>query len=175
MTDRLVLLLGASGSGKTSIARELETKGYNIIQSYTSRKPREDNEWGHTFVSIEDWIHNYSLTKDIIAMKELYGEAYWATKEQYKGKGTSVYIVDPDGAKQVIESVTDIPIITIYLNVDRENRYDRLFNRDKVTSKVWARLNVDDEIFKTVKCDYVVDGNGSLDSVIELILDIITQ
>ena len=173
--QKLILICGASGSGKTSIAKELETKGYNIIQSYTSRKPREENEWGHTFVPVEEWIHNWSLSRDIIAFKELYGEAYWATKEQYKGKGTSIYIVDPDGAKQVVECVKDIPIITIYLTVDRSNRYDRLYDRDKLTSEVWSRLNTDDDLFQTVKCDYVVDANGDLESVVKLVLDILEE
>lgn len=48
--DKLILLVGPSGSGKTTIAKELEKEGYNIIHSYTTRKPREPNEWGHTFV-----------------------------------------------------------------------------------------------------------------------------
>ena len=54
MKDKIICLVGPSGSGKTTIAKELEKEGYNIIHSYTDRKPRVENEWGHTFVSVEE-------------------------------------------------------------------------------------------------------------------------
>ena len=48
--DKIICLVGCSGSGKTTLAKELEGKGYNIIHSYTTRQPRYENEWGHTFI-----------------------------------------------------------------------------------------------------------------------------
>ncbi len=60
MQDKLILLVGPSGSGKTTISKELEKEGYNIIHSYTTRMPREPNEWGHTFIpQLENKKVNY--------------------------------------------------------------------------------------------------------------------
>ena len=65
--DKIVCLVGPSGSGKTTIAKELEMMDYNIIHSYTTRKPREPNEWGHTFVDrnelVQALIQHYSYRK----------------------------------------------------------------------------------------------------------------
>ena len=53
---KIILLAGQSGSGKTSVGRELaknEDK-YNFVHSYTDRQMRETNEYGHTFVDSKE-------------------------------------------------------------------------------------------------------------------------
>ena len=50
--DTIFCLVGPSGSGKTTVAKALEKHGYNVIQSYTTRPRRSENEWGHTFVTV---------------------------------------------------------------------------------------------------------------------------
>ena len=52
MYKNLYLIVGASGSGKTTVANALEEKyGYKQFQSYTTRPMRTENETGHTFVN----------------------------------------------------------------------------------------------------------------------------
>lgn len=181
--DKIICLVGASGSGKTTLAKELEKKGYNIIHSYTTREPREPGEWGHIFIK-KAIGHEIKMNKNMIAFKNLYDYEYWATKDQYQGKGTSIYVVDPEGEKQVHENVKDAEVITIFLMVDRENRYNRLHKRKNLSGSelinlpnkidnIWGRLNADEEIFKTCKCDYVVDGNNSLINVLWNVIEII--
>lgn len=173
--DKLILLVGASGSGKTTIARELEKEGYNIIHSYTTRKPREENEWGHIFIK-KAIGHKVKKTNNMIAFKQLYDYEYWATKEQYEGKGTSIYIVCPKGAEQVKENAKDVEVITVFLMADYFEREKRLFKRKKCKSQIDAiydRLDDDDKIFKTCKCDYVVDANREVKEVSSDVVEII--
>ena len=49
------LIVGQSGSGKTTIMTTLEEK-YELksIQSYTTRPKRSDGETGHIFISDEE-------------------------------------------------------------------------------------------------------------------------
>lgn len=207
---KVICLIGASGSGKTTIAKELEKTGYNIIQSYTSRPQREDGEWGHTF--IEDCFVSYDSngnlhyiseglaansktywSKDMIAYFNSYnsGYHYFATDEQVLRGYTNIYIVDSKGAEMVHDFYkgTDIEVITVYLQVDREVRRKRMLNRSiptlsqfrsgktyihqELLKEVSERLSKDDKLFKTVKCDYVVDGNQEIDMVVDLVRDVI--
>ena len=152
--DMIISLIGPSGSGKTSIAQKLQEKGYNVIQSYTTRKPREENEWGHTFVD------NYDNPDDVIAYENLYGNHYWATKEQYKNKGISIYIIDPQGDKKLRKAV-DCPVISIFLYCDYTNCYRRM-SIIRGTESALERIQKDSKMFSFVKCDYVVDANRSI-------------
>lgn len=215
MKDKLILLVGASGTGKTTIAKELEKEDYNIIHSYTNRKPREPNEWGHTFenlysievsnvfVGVENGVDPDSQDfkcidiDDMIAYFNDYdkNEHYFATFEQYQGKGTSIYIVDPEGAEMVKENVEDAEIVTILLTTDKSERIYRLINRMKpyeetfgkimrgnkkekaeamsITSPVMDRIESDRVIFSTVKCDYAIDANRDLKEVLEDVIRVI--
>lgn len=176
--DRIILLVGASGSGKTSIAKELEKDGYNIIHSYTTRKPRKENEWGHIFVSLPyKWsIYGDSSPNDddeLIAYLYYNENHYWATKEQYQGKGTSIYVVDPVGNQEVHNIVDDADVITIFLTVDKNTRMWRMIEDGRDIKDVMSRLDKDKYIFNVCKCDYIVDANGELDEVLDAIKTII--
>ncbi len=170
--DKLVLLVGPSGSGKTTIAKELEKEGYNIIHSYTTRKPREENEWGHTFINNNTF--NSMDKSDMIAYFNNYerDEHYFATEQQYQGKGTSIYVVDPSGAKEVQERVKDAEVITIFLMAEEMVRLRRMRN-SRTTDEAHNRIYNDRSIFKICKCDYVVDVNRPPEEVLEIIRDII--
>lgn len=191
--DKIICLVGASGSGKTTLAKELEKLGYNIIHSYTTREPREEGEWGHTFIdclsddfTVLDCIDNRIIpNENIIAFFNDYkkDEAYWATRQQYQGKGTSIYIVDPEGAEQVKENVKDAEVVTIFLMADKDMRRDRLLKRYDpeayyqgttwLPNEIIERIDKDKEIFETCKCDYVVDANREVEEVLKDVVEII--
>ena len=205
MKDKLVLLVGPSGVGKTAIAKALEKEGFNIIHSYTTRKPRGENEWGHTFVHESDYKFipqedgniyiakigeksvrgNIISSVDAIAYLYLYGNHYWATKEQYKNKGTSVYVVCPGGAREVQENVTDAEVLTIFFTCDEAVRKERLIFRYSQEGKEtgWditdvlltanERIEKDREAFKVCSCDYTIDVNRPIKEVLSLIKNII--
>lgn len=199
--DKIICLVGPSGSGKTTIAKELEKLGYNIIHSYTTRKPREPNEWGHTFVDRNELaqapFNIIAIGKRpelMIAGEELYGELYFATKEQYKGKGTSIYTVTPKAAEQVRQNVDDAEVITIFLMADEGTRYNRLAERTGLDSfyeeeryyipnhpdlakreSIYERIEKDKKIFSKCKCDYAVDANRAIEEVVANIKEIIEE
>lgn len=165
--DRIICLVGESGSGKTTIAKALYDKGYNVIQSYTTREPRENDEWGHIFT---DWGKYANTPKEsIIAYTYYDSNHYWATTEQYIGKGDTIYIIEPVGIKNLQEVVKDTEVIVIYLKCDKVVRLERMLDRGDSNEKAHERIAVDEEVFETVKCDAVIDSNGEVEKTISLI------
>lgn len=155
--DEIYCLIGPSGSGKTTIAKKLEKNGYNIIHSYTTRKPRKKKEWGHTFA--DSYTHNES----VIAHNIFNGEHYWAEKEQYEGRGKSIYIIDLPGYAQLKATVSD-KVVGIYLDVSPDVVAQRmeLDGRTDITE----RLAHDKVAFADPAFDVRVDANRELSKVL---------
>ncbi len=94
MAKPLILLVGKSGSGKTYLSTYLEKHyGMKMLESYTTRPPRTENEKGHVFISYEDYV----MLKNKVATTYYHGNYYCATKEQCDE--ADVYVIDPCGVK----------------------------------------------------------------------------
>lgn len=196
---KVINIVGASSSGKTTIAKRLEKMGYNIIKSYTTRLPRYENEWGHRFIGeysvhkhndnimINDITHTtLHYMHDMVAYFNEYNPEhhYFITDDQIAIGTVNVCLVDPKGALSIKEYYSDNPdvkVVTIFIQTDEDVRAERLANKldDKTILKyntdpktildVWNRLRPDREIFKLVKCDYVVNGNGKISHTLDRI------
>lgn len=121
MKTKVICLVGASGTGKTYIAKQLaDIENVNIIYSYITRPPRYEDEWGHTFISSVHPIRmdsdigylehglmfmDRTYKSDMIAYFNSYNSRhhYFATDEQVIRGKTNIYVVDPEGAEMVKE------------------------------------------------------------------------
>jgi len=177
MKDRIICIVGPSGSGKTTVAQVMEKAlKYNVIQSYTTRGPREANEYGHTFVDDEAFhaINETDLRSEIIAYSNYKGHHYWSTRHQYKGKGDSIYIIDPKTIYMLKQQVKD-EVIVIYLYTDRDIRFTRLLQEYKsknkftddtkqvIVSTINQRLNRELEQYLAVEADLTIINNSGSD------------
>lgn len=179
--DTIICLVGERCSGKTTMARILQSKGYNVIQSFTTREKRDDNEWGHEFypasynIMEKWWNSKEERPDDIVAHQKLYGEHYWVCKQQYEGKGISIYTVDPKGVKHLQKNEKKAKIIVVYLKADKETRLDRLFKRCIPAHEISTTLEVDVELFKIIECDYVIDSNYSPKNTYENVNEVLSR
>lgn len=179
--DKIICLVGESGSGKSTIAEKLEEHGYNYIQSYTTREPRYNGEKGHIFVDINEYyrVDDGKESKDnIIAYTYFNNNHYWSTKEQYRAKGISIYIVDPIGVYELRQKIADAEIEVIYLKTEKQIRIDRMclrkHNKINVCDEdILDRIEHDKKVFTVIQCNYVVDGNRSKEEVLKDIVNII--
>ena len=129
--NNIYLIVGCSGSGKTTIVNALEEKyGLKSIQSYTTRPKRSDSETGHIFISDEE----YDKLENIIACTEFCNYRYCATAKQIDEN--DLYVIDPAG----IESLKAFykgnkQFKIIYIKSDITTRYERMRFRSQKSGK----------------------------------------
>ena len=147
--NNIFLIVGCSGSGKTTITEQLEQKyGLKLIQSYTTRPPRYDGETGHTFISNEE----FDKLVDICGYTEFAGNRYCSTAEQVENN--DLYVIDPNGIDYFIKSYKGkkTPKI-IFIDSDLTTRYDRMVKRAE--DKGDAFLTAVDKALNRIKNDVV--------------------
>ena len=156
LNDMIICLIGKSGSGKTTIAEKLNREyGYVILDSYTTRQKRSEDETGHVFITEEE----YKLLPNKVATNYFNGSYYCATEEQIES--SDIYIVDPPGLKQLKEFYNGKKkIVSIYISVPMDVCLDRMRRRGDSEDNCWERLRNDDTVFRGCKgdCDYVING-----------------
>lgn len=170
----LLMLIGVSGSGKSTIAENLYVKyGLTNVQSYTTRPRRYDGELGHIFITNEEFDNIPSA--DMVAYTEFDGNRYCATKQQLVGN--DIYIVDPTGLINMNKNICPKNIKSIQIVTSGDNCYNRMINRGDSKERAWQRINNDKTEFakmKDVNVDYTFINNSSedLNYIVDKIYDI---
>lgn len=146
----MILLVGKSCSGKTTIAKELKKLGLKEAVSYTTRPPREHET---------DGVEYHFITKEEFLKKEAEGffaeTVYYdvATGERwYYGSAVEdlsddkVIIVNPHGLEQ-LRKIKSLNPIAFYITAGEETIWNRLRERGDNAAEARRRLNADDEDF----------------------------
>ena len=160
MSKPLIILVGASGSGKSTIANKLERKyGYISLKSYTTRAMRNDpnDALTHTFIS-PDRVSEFK--NDIIVDTIFNGAYYFATQKQLDTSDT--YIVDKKGLIELKKKYHNREIISIYLDVSPEIVAKRMEQRGDSDEVIMKRLQHDAGAFEGTKelCDFICPNNN---------------
>lgn len=153
---RIILITGMSGSGKTTIAKELcKDDRYNFIASYTDRPMREKNEFGHTFVKT-NYMDLILENEDIVAQTKISEYRYCAIKEQFDEDKVNVYIVDSFGINDTISFFPRSDMMTILI---RRNDIEV----DCIREERDVHVPIRDDV------DFIIDNDGKVDSAVTLI------
>lgn len=139
----IVLLMGKSGCGKTTIANVLQEKyGWSSIRSYTTRPPRCPGETGHIFVTDEE----FDTLTDRVAYTEFSGYRYCATQQQVEEN--QIYVIDPDGYEFFLKSYTGNKLILpIGILCEEEKLFERMISRGDSFANASARIEHDKKKF----------------------------
>ena len=182
--NNIFLIVGCSGSGKTTITEQLEQQyGLKSIQSYTTRPKRYENEAGHTFVSDEE----FDKLTDMVGYTEFDSKRYCATAEQVENN--DLYVIDPKGIDFFMKSYkgNKIPKV-IFISSDLTTRYERMVGRAEVKGSTYTeavdialgRIKNDvnefyDYIHNRASIDYIVNNNqnDNLNNVVNKIYEYI--
>lgn len=175
----MIVLLGKSASGKTTVYNELLKLGFYGITTFTTRPMRKGEKNGVTynFITKEQFLSLKS--KDFFAETSSYNVAtgetwYYGTARKDINKD-SVIIVNPDGFA-ALSADKSLGIVSFYLKVDEKTIEDRLNKRDDNHEEAVRRMGADRKDFYLMesRTDFVIrnDLGMSPKEVAEIIKNI---
>lgn len=169
----MLVLVGASGTGKTAIRNYLISKyKMNKVISCTTRTMRDGEVDGQDYFFLQKDDFEHKIQKDWFVEYTLYHDNYYGIPK-HQLKENSIVIVEPDGVLS-LKKQADINLTIVYLQSLSMVRKERMKQRGDTEKQTLERIKIDDLRFKSVKenVDFIVDNDGSS---IEDIADFIYQ
>lgn len=171
----MIILIGESGSGKTTILNELEKRGYKKAINHTTRPRRIEEEQTSEYMHVtkEEFEQMWTDGK-LLQRAEFNGEYYGISTNSLKDDVACIQIVDSiaDVKKRAQElGLGDMKIICFYIYVPAEERTKRMLLRGDSLEQIQKRLEIDSEKFKNAKevVDYVIENKVLEDAVAEIL------
>lgn len=170
----MIMLVGPSGSGKSTIAKELQELGYNKIVTYTTRAPRPGEINGIDYYFVDEDEFKSLVKEGFFAEHTFYDGSYYGTPlseiEPYKFS-----VIEPTGMLKIKSQ--DIPSISVFIDANRDERFNRLLKRGDGKDNALRRIGKDTLVFSSYvkdSCDIILDNNeeftdAKLDRLIEVI------
>ncbi len=138
----MIVITGASASGKTETARVLNTLyGIKKVVTHTTRDMRkgEVNDVDYHFVSKEKFLE--LKEEDFFVETTTYNGNYYGTSKK-EIEDNKVLIVETSGAK-VFLSLNDPRIVLFRLIASKDMRYSRMLERGDNLESIKQRLDKD--------------------------------
>ncbi len=165
----MVIFLGESSSGKSTIEKELVEKfGYKKLISYTTREPRanEVNGKDYHFVTNEEF-YKLKLQGFFAEVGEYNGWSYGSAVEDCTDD--KVFVSTPHGLRQLKKN-KDLHIISFYIKTSRRDRLIKILERGDNIDESYRRNLSDVGQFDGIEDEvtYVIDNVGFKKSVEEV-------
>mgnify|MGYP001331790933 FL=1 len=133
----VVILSSPSGAGKTTLVKKIaQENNFKISISYTTRKPRtnEQNGKDYFFISDEEF-ENLIKNKQFLEYAKVFENYYGSSKSQVfenLNKGENViFDIDWQGSEQIEKQKLNYKLITFFiLPPSKSELFSRLKNRD---------------------------------------------
>ena len=176
----IYLIVGASGSGKSTIGKILEEQGIPQLVSFTTRQKRKGEIDGQDYHFITQEKLEALSEKSIAEISEYNGDYYGLTKREVSDKldeFREVYFVtNEDGAKQIIDMYPEDTVV-FWLNVTIETMVERMRARGDEEEDILSRVEhaIDNkEIFPPKSIEkylYILDADNTPEELSGEIID----
>lgn len=171
----MIILIGESGSGKTTILNKLVEKGYEKAINHTTRKPREGElkSGEYKFLTKEEFNKMWD-NGELLQRAEFNNEYYGISTSSLKDNVVCISIVNSvkdikNRAKEL--NLENVKITTIYVYVKEQERIKRMKKRGDSEESIQERLVIDREKFKDAKkvADFIVENKNIEETVNKII------
>lgn len=158
----MVILVGASASGKTEVARILRNEyGIQKAVTHTTRAPRIGEKDGvdYFFVTKERFLE--LLSSCFFVEHTFYGGNYYGCGKDQVSEGKAV-VVDPNGLRSFL-ALNNPRVVTFLLEASREERRRRMEGRGDLPEQIEKRLLLDDTGFapgRIMRTDFRIQTDG---------------
>lgn len=149
----IIVLIGASGSGKSSIEKVLADKyGYGKVISYTTRPSREGEVNGVDYNFVDNTTFKDMMRNNLFAEHDEYSQnrLYGTLRSDY-ADGNKVVVLTPNGFRKIKQNCKTDNIYTVLVDASLGTRVKRYIDRCGVN-----KFNFDDknEIASRVERDF---------------------
>lgn len=134
---KLVLLIGPTCSGKSTLEKELNKRGVPSVVSYTTRAPRTGEINGRDYYFLErEAVSQLDAAGQIVQRVEFSGNLYGSTLESinkaFSTSDIAVIVVEPTGLGQFLEYASEtgrFEVVSVYVNGPLSRLVARLVDR----------------------------------------------
>lgn len=166
----MLVIVGESGAGKSSVAKELKKYGYKNVVTYTTRPMRDGEKDGIDYHFIDD--RQFEILQSRFCLVANYRGWKYAT-DINDLTDESVIVVTPAGMREL--NRLNINLHSIYINVPRRDRLIKLLERGDDIEEAYRRSLSDVGQFDNIEneVDLIVTNKGYTKSVKELCNEIV--
>lgn len=167
----MIIIIGASASGKTEIAKRLFKQSYIkcITTTTRNRRPGEIDGKDYHFIS-KQAFNDLLLQNAFLEVTKYQDNLYGLQRKDIVEDG--VVIVDPAGANNIIQAL-GMGVFVVFISSSKKHRKQRMLKRGDYIDSIMARLKSDDKIFKKsnlIKVDlHIKNKNQTLDEMTQQI------
>ena len=166
----MIVLSGASASGKTEVAKELKASfGIDRVITTTTRKRRkgERNGRDYFFVNYNQFLEMINSDK-FVEYTQYNDNFYGSTKDQVRDN--KCVVIDPAGLKSYSSlKSTNENVVTFFLDCKEKVRYERMLQRGDSLEDAAKRILNDKTAFKRSNlCEVDLTINTEVFSVKEV-------
>lgn len=157
----LFLLVAPSGSGKTTIAQDIQKQGlWKEVISHTTRDMRNGEVDGETYYYIDKLeFKNMKANGKFVETTEYHGNLYGIAKSEIDSvldSGKNAYIiVNIDGYNQIKDIYEDAIGIFIYMSKE-DCLANMLLRGDKYENAISRIATYEEELDGSIQCEYVI-------------------
>ena len=157
----MLVIIGASGSGKTEIARILENEyGFTKVVTCTTRPKRSEEKEGVDYHFLTEMEFKHKSANNEFLETTIYNNYYYGTL--YSDiKSNSILVLNPDGANALYKTFKD-QLKVYYLTTSVDIRRERMIHRGDNIRDINYRIINDNNLFdsqRIIHIDYILDSS----------------